>query len=313
LVRLWIAITDGDWHEFLSGRPDIDEVNFWQPGGQKKFSSLLPGEPFLFKLHSPRNYIVGCGFFAHATILPMSLAWETFGEKNGARTSQEMRARIEKYRRVDADPLADYQIGCILLEQPVFFREQDWIPSPVDFSLNIVQGKSYDLTREEGKRIWERVQPLVSVGAGRAVAESGGVPDVDGPRYGDPAVVLPRLGQGTFRLVIADAYERRCAVTRERTFPALEAAHIKPYSKSGPHRVANGLLLRRDIHSLFDLGYVTVTRSYHFEVSRKIREDFENGRDYYALQGKEIWVPPKPELRPGREYLDFHAENVFRG
>ena len=102
-MRLWIAITDGDWHEFLSGRPDTDEVNFWQPGGQKKFSSLLPGEPFLFKLHSPRNYIVGCGFFAHATILPMSLAWETFGEKNGARTSQEMRARIEKYRRVDAD------------------------------------------------------------------------------------------------------------------------------------------------------------------------------------------------------------------
>ena len=77
-------------------------------------------------------------------------------------------------------------------------------------------------------------------------------------------------------------------MTRERTLPALEAAHIRPYGASGAHEARNGLLLRRDIHSLFDAGYVTVTPDLHFEVSRRIKEEFENGREYYALHGRLI-------------------------
>jgi len=65
----------------------------------------------------------------------------------------------------------------------------------------------------------------------------------------------------------------------------LEAAHIKPYEKSGPHLVSNGLLLRSDIHKLFDMGYLTVTSDYHIEVSPRIKEQFENGRDYYKFHG----------------------------
>ena len=53
----------------------------------------------------------------------------------------------------------------------------------------------------------------------------------------------------------------------------------------------NGLLLRRDIHSLFDAGYVTVTPDFRFEVSRRIKEEFENGRHYYALHGQMINAP----------------------
>ena len=52
---------------------------------------------------------------------------------------------------------------------------------------------------------------------------------------------------------MTDAYERRCAVTGEKTLPVLEAAHIRPYALLGPHRVNNGLLLRSDLHKLFDL------------------------------------------------------------
>ena len=57
------------------------------------------------------------------------------------------------------------------------------------------------------------------------------------------------------------------------------------------HEARNGLLLRRDIHSLFDAGYVTVTPDLRFEVSRRIREEFENGRHYYALHGHKIEPP----------------------
>ena len=77
----------------------------------------------------------------------------------------------------------------------------------------------------------------------------------DEVRFGQPQLVKPRLGQGAFRILVTDIYGRRCAVTQERTLPALEAAHIRPYSDGGEHEAPNGLLLRRDIHSLFDTGY----------------------------------------------------------
>ena len=70
-MKAFVAVTDFDWFTFLSALPEIDEVNFWQPGGSHRFQSLSPGEPFLFKLHSPRDYIVGGRFFAHNSILPL--------------------------------------------------------------------------------------------------------------------------------------------------------------------------------------------------------------------------------------------------
>jgi len=93
----------------------------------------------------------------------------------------------------------------------------------------------------------------------------------------------------------------------------LEAAHIRPFEKDGPHQPQNGLLLRSDVHTLFDRGYVTVTPELRFLVSKRIREEFENGRDYYALHGGAVQLPVKRELAPSREYLDWHASNVFRG
>jgi putative restriction endonuclease len=125
--------------------------------------------------------------------------------------------------------------------------------------------------------------------------------------------VRPRLGQSAFRCAVIDAYARRCAMTGERTLPALVAGHIKPYGQSGPHQVDNGLLLRADLHVLFDRGYVTVTEDYHVEVSQKIKEEFENGRDYYALHGKELAVPQNDIERPSPEFIAWHNEQVFAG
>jgi len=93
-VRFFVGITDSDWFDFLSRLNGLDEVNFWQPSGQQQFRALQIGEPFLFKLHSPDDYVVGGGFFSHFTILPASIVWQAFGEKNGARTEEEMRTRI---------------------------------------------------------------------------------------------------------------------------------------------------------------------------------------------------------------------------
>ena len=126
-------------------------------------------------------------------------------------------------------------------------------------------------------------------------------------------LVLPCLGHGAFRVLVTDAYRRRCAVTGERTLPVLDAAHIKPYSESGPHRLDNGLLLRTDVHTLFDAGYLTVTPDLRVRVSRRIREKFENGGGYYALEGRELTVPALPSPSPNREYLEWHIDVRFRG
>jgi putative restriction endonuclease len=115
-------------------------------------------------------------------------------------------------------------------------------------------------------------------------------------------------------VLVTEAYQRRCAITGEKTLPVLHAAHIKPYSLNGPHAVSNGILLRQDLHTLFDRGYLTVTDDYHVEVSRRIKEDYGNGRDYYALRGKQLLeIPKSVQDRPAREYLRWHNEEVYLG
>jgi predicted restriction endonuclease len=186
-VRAWVAVTDKDWYRFLSRRPDLEEVNFWQPGGSRLFGTLSP-ESAMTEPACPE----------------------------------------------------------ILL---------DWRERPV----------------------------------------------------------RQRLGQGAFRVLITDVYERRCAVTGEKALPVLHAAHIRPVTMGGWHRVDNGLLLRSDIHALFDQGYVTVTPNHRFLVSRRLKTDFDNGELYYPLSGKRIWLPGRDEDQHRREFLGWHADAVYRG
>lgn len=303
-VNLIVAVTDDDWFEMLRRQLGLAEVNFWAPSASS-FKALEPGELFLFKLHAPRNVIVGGGVFAYANALPSSLAWAAFGISNGALSLQEMRARIVRYRRAASEDRSDFTIGCRILTQPFFFDEPAWIPVPTSWSRNIVTFKTYSTAEADGAALWDAVQERLSTnpaGASPALA-----------RYGEPTLIRPRLGQGAFRVLVTDVYHRRCAITGERTLPALEAAHIRPYAEGGSHEARNGLLMRRDIHSLFDAGYVTVTPSHHFEVSRRIREEFDNGRHYYDLHGRSIESPDGRRNSPDPVALAWHNEHRFLG
>src|SRR5712692_8913544 len=181
------------------------------------------------------------------------------------------------------------QIGCIILADAVFFPEHPWIPQPTDWGRQNLRHKRYDLTQGEGRRLWDECQDRV--GLVRTPATTAPVIRESMARYGDPVLVRPRLGQGAFRVVVTDAYGRACAVTGEHSLPALEAAHIKPFAAEGPHEISNGLLLRSDLHRLFDAGYVTLTPERRLEVSGRLREDFQNGRSYYPLHGQSVSFP----------------------
>lgn len=306
-MRFWVGITDGDWFRFLAGQPGIDEVNFWQPSAGRRPFDLPQGTPFLFKVHaSDGGWIVGGGTLATYSALPVWLAWDAFGIENGAATMEAMVARIQRYRRRMIDVHAD-QIGCTILTEPWFLTERDWISPPVGWAPNIVQGRTYDSDEPAGRGLWLQVQ------AARASVQPMTEHVIAEDRYGRPILVTPRLGQGAFRVLVTDAYQRRCVVTGERTLPVLDAAHIKPYAQSGPHQLENGLLLRKDLHALFDAGYVTVTPELDLRVSGRIREEFENGRDYYALDRRPVRLPAPPHPPPSREYLEWHGDAVFRG
>jgi putative restriction endonuclease len=309
-MHFYVGITDDDWFSYLAAAGPLEEVNFWQPSAGRQFRSLQPGEPFLFKLHSPKNYIVGGGFFGYFTTMPVSFAWSTFTTKNGAGNETEMRARIAHYRPYSPRPSQDYEIGCILLQSPFFFPKDEWIPAS-DWAPNIVQGRSYDTAQASALVIWQQVQDRLEFYKSAESVPAGATQQE--PRFGEPQIVLPRLGQGSFRVVVADAYRRRCAFTDSPVLHVLEAAHIKPFTEGGPHAVPNGILLRQDVHTLFDRGYITVTPQHRIEVSRRIKEEFANGHEYYSSHGKAIHLPDASELRPSASFLEWHNQNVYLG
>lgn len=126
------------------------------------------------------------------------------------------------------------------------------------------------------------------------------------------AVSVQREGQGTFRLRLLRAYDGQCAVTGEHAVPVLEAAHIQSYLGPASNHPQNGLVLRSDLHRLYDAGYVTVTPELRLEVSPRLREEYENGKAYYAMQNRPVRVPTDRRLAPSRDALLWHAEKVFR-
>lgn len=304
-MKLFVGVTNNEWFRFLAQRMP-DEVNFWRPRSQTDFKAITQGDVFLFKLHSPLDFIAGGGIFVSHRFLPLPLAWQAFGENNGVPDYETFERRILEHRSPGE---LSRQIGCTVLAEPFFWPRDAWIPVPSDWSKNIVTGKGYDVGAGIGAALWADVQArLTEGGAGRlagSVAEAAA-------RYGSPVTIRPRLGQGAFRVEVTDAYFRRCAITGEKTLPALEAGHIRPYAKSGPHEIRNGLLLRSDLHNLFDLGYLTVTLDYKVKVSRRIREEFENGRHYYELDDQPLVVLPTEEIaRPAPEFLKWH-HGIFK-
>jgi putative restriction endonuclease len=224
-----------------------------------------------------------------------------------------MRDRIAHYRHRPISPGDNPLIGCIMLAEPFFWPRSRWIDIPPDFSLNI-PGKGYDSETGTGKELWDAVVERLRVGRAELLEQgTATVAAIESGGFGRPQIVLPRLGQGLFRILVTYAYSHRCAFTGERTLPVLEAAHIKPYALAKRHEVSNGLLLRADLHKLFDGGYMTVDpQDRRVLVSKRIKEEFENGRDYYRLEGQPLREPLEAWARPSIPNLEYHARYVFR-
>jgi putative restriction endonuclease len=310
-----VALTDARWLEFLRGiamNDHLDEVNFWRPRAQNEFKALVPGEPFFFRLKYPANQIAGYGFFAHQTRLPIAVAWEAFGDRNGDPTYTALVSRIAEYRRETPleTALGTRELTCLILREVHFFPDEDRLTwdERHGWRKEIVAFKSYDMNSPDGAILRDLLQN------GRPVELTQPfIPVTSDERLKAEQLMAVREGQGSFRVRVLDAYGRRCSVTGEHTLPVLDAAHIQPYLGPASNHIQNGLSLRADIHRLYDAGYVTVTPDYRFEVSARLRHDFDNGQVYYEMEGRPLAVVPS-ELtkRPSRVALEWHASSVFR-
>ena len=117
------------------------------------------------------------------------------------------------------------------------------------------------------------------------------------------ASVMRRLGQPKFRKALLNAYDRQCAITGCGVAEVLEAAHIEPYSMRGLNKVTNGLLLRADLHTLFDLGLIAIDEKYRLLVSKWLDQS-----PYADLRGQTLRLPDVAAHRPSPAALKEHRE-----
>ena len=313
-----VAPTDQRWFSYFRerhGPGPVDEVNFWRPAAQGGFRALEPGQPFFFRLKAPHNAVAGFGFFAVCSRMPVEFAWEVFGEGNGDPTRERFERRIGAYRS-RFDRAADAPLSCIVLRDAVFLPRGRWLPwgRGQGWHPNLVTYKGYDLAAD-GQALAALLRrahpdPVPDFRPAFELLEGEDRGRVDGARV--DGARAGRLGQGTFRLRLLAAYGGQCAVTGEHAVPVLDAAHIQPYRGPASNHPQNGLVLRSDLHRLYDQGYVTVTPDLRLEVSSRLRDEFENGRHYYRMAGRRIHVPRERRLAPSAQALEWHAGHVFR-
>jgi hypothetical protein len=122
-----------------------------------------------------------------------------------------------------------------------------------------------------------------------------GIADQEDRRKRVERRIAVRRGQPAFRDALMDAYERRCAISGCEIEEVLEAAHINPFMGDHTNRVTNGLLLRADVHTLFDCGLVTVNADYSIDAPKHIR-------DHYKLR-ETLFLPTDPAQRPDPKAL----------
>jgi putative restriction endonuclease len=114
-----------------------------------------------------------------------------------------------------------------------------------------------------------------------------------------------RQGQPAFRNALLKAYQGRCAISGCAVTTVLEAAHIMPYKGEHTNHVSNGLLLRADLHTLFDCDMIAISEDYRVIVAHAL-----HGTEYVTLEGKALQLPAIAAHRPNSDALKYRREKA---
>ena len=310
-VRAYVGVTDGDWYRFLAPGPGSRRSTSGGPAAAGEFRALGPGEPFFFKTHHPHNRVVGGGFYSGFARLRVSEAWELFGEGNGVADLTQMRRGSantagSRSRRARTRSSA----ACSSATSASSRRRRAGAAAGLRTQHRAGQGLRPGRPSLAAGYFEDLLHRLLGVrGRGRPSASRG---TATGPVFGDPRLAphaarpagVPGGRPGRLRPALRDH--------RHQIRPVLQAAHIRPLPAGGEHRLDNGLLLRSDVHTLFDRGYLGVDPKHRLLVSPRLREEFGNGEQFYARAGQPIALPERRADRAGREFLEWHLDEVFQ-
>jgi len=130
--------------------------------------------------------------------------------------------------------------------------------------------------------------------------------DVTDSRERTFAAIVQRRGQARFRKMLLKAYNGSCAMTGCKLEPVLEAAHIHPYQGDQTDVISNGLLLRADIHTLFDLGLIWIEPT---NLSIRISECLRKCSEYASLDLRPLTLPESVSDHPSQAALEFRLNS----
>lgn len=294
-----ISNTDNNWFEFLRNAQLNSSVNFWNPTPWR-VRSINKGEKWFFMLKSPIRKIGGFGEFVEYKELTPSDAWNEFGHRNGFEVKDEFVSAIQQYLNKHSEAhrgipinIETYKIGCVVLTNCQFWDSDRYI-SPEDFNIKfppqIVKFK-----------VFKGYEPDLF-----HISNTIGFNLLNEPREDYRSLLKQRRGQGEFKGKILKAYNNKCCISGEACPELLEAAHIQPYSSINSNHVQNGILLRVDLHRLYDNGLIFIDKDYIVHISSRIKTAM-----YHMFNGVQIMLPKDMDCYPLKESLELRR-NDFR-
>lgn len=291
-----ISPTDKNWFDFLKSAELNSYVNFWTPTPWN-IKKLKKGNRLYFMLKSPIRKIGGFGEFVEYKNMMTADAWKEFGYRNGRTSRIEFIDSIQNYIDKNSDKFggkainaATYEIGCIVLNNCEFWDEPQFLKPEnfnVDFATQVVTIKYFD-----------EFDPFTKV-----IDEDDDFKIVSETRNDKLGLIKIRDGQSKFKGKILRAYNNKCCVTGETIPELLEAAHIQEYRNKESNHVQNGLLLRVDIHRLYDNRLIFIDKNYVVHISNLI-----TSTEYRQYNGRVINLPSALSDYPSKGALEMRKD-----
>lgn len=295
-----ISPTDIKWFDFLKENQLCSFINFWTPTPWN-IKGLNAGDKLYFMLKKPIRKIGGFGEFVEYKNVTPEEAWNEFGYRNGRESKTDFLQSLKKFIskhsiRFDTNNIdgASHKIGCIVLKNCEFWDEENYL-EPSDFNISfpnqVVTIKYYNENNI--------IQDSHNI-------EKSNFNIVSEPREENKYEVNRRIGQNNFKAKLLKAYNNKCCISGETIPELLEAAHIQNYKNVLSNHVQNGLLLRVDIHRLFDNNLIYIDNDYVIHVSSLIE-----GTYYRQYDGKKLNLPKASNQYPLLDALELR-KSEFR-
>ena len=295
-----VVNTDPDWIEVLRTHNVHDDINFWRK--EKRRVHLPEGSRFYFKLRGSR-VVAGRAVFRRQTSMSIREAWEYFGVRNGVTSYEELRRKATDILEVSDDTL-----NCLVLDEVEILDPGEYLQLPTNF---VATQNPKDYPEGSLPQIESSFRGPIALGISDIEAQltKDRVFDhatVVSAREATLRAIVMRRGRSDFRQALIDAYDHRCAVTDTDVSATLEAAHIYPYNGLETNVLQNGILLRSDWHTLFDLGLWAIDYDFRIIVAPEIISE-----EYRKHHQTVIRLPKIVSHRPSLKAIKWHRSNIF--